>query len=138
MTTYHKTARERVSPVVKNQTPLKPCAKCRRILTRETYCPDCAEKKAKQYQNQRNKEWQHLYGSRWQRARLKFLKLNPLCAECLAHGVTNRATVVDHMQAHKGDLKLFWDTNNWQSLCVTHHNKKTAKEGAWGNERKRR
>lgn len=31
------------------------------------------------------------------------------------------ATVVDHIKPHKGDSQLFWDQDNWQSLCKTHH-----------------
>lgn len=115
-----------------NQAPLKPCAKCKCALTRETYCPDCAEKKAKQYQEQRNKSWQHLYGSRWQRERLAFLKLHPLCVKCEAHGTIEKAKVVDHVVPHKGRERLFWDTDNWQSLCKPCHDQKTAKEGIFG------
>ena len=32
------------------------------------------------------------------------------------------ANVVDHIVPHKGDLHLFWNQGNWQSLCTTHHN----------------
>jgi len=32
------------------------------------------------------------------------------------------ATVVDHIIPHRGDLGLFWDEENWQSLCGTCHN----------------
>ena len=41
---------------------------------------------------------------------------------CLARGRTTAATVVDHIKEHKGDLELFWDQDNWQSLCETDHN----------------
>jgi len=43
------------------------------------------------------------------------------------------ATVVDHITPHKGDNDLFWDRANWQSLCESCHNRKTAAEdmGAW-------
>ncbi|WP_144469068.1 HNH endonuclease signature motif containing protein, partial [Bacillus pumilus] len=35
---------------------------------------------------------------------------------------------------HKGDKKLFWDSSNWQPLCASCHNRKTAKEdGGFGN-----
>ena len=40
---------------------------------------------------------------------------------CEARGRVEPATVVDHIIAHKGDLKLFWDSANWQPLCKPHH-----------------
>jgi 5-methylcytosine-specific restriction protein A len=73
------------------------------------------------------------YGYRWQQARAAFLAANPLCRECEKEGRVTEATVVDHIIPHKGDETLFWDeAGNWQSLCVQHHNEKTAKEGAFG------
>ena len=30
--------------------------------------------------------------------------------------------MVDHVVPHRGDMTLFWDVANWQSLCATHHN----------------
>jgi 5-methylcytosine-specific restriction protein A len=70
-----------------------------------------------------NPAYKKLYGKRWQRLRLAFLKANPLCVMCLARGFTVAAQVVDHIKAHKGDLKLFWDRNNWQALCKLCHDK---------------
>ncbi len=115
----------------------KQCAKCRikLIPVGETYCPECKESKEKQYYQNRNKEWQHLYGSKWQRARKSFLSQYPLCAECLRNGITKAADVVDHIKSHKGNIELFWDVSSWNSLCFRCHNKKTAKEGAFGNKK---
>ncbi len=62
-----------------------------------------------------------LYGSRWQRARLVHLADHPLCVMCQARGRVTAAEVVDHITPHKGDLSLFWDAGNWQSLCRPHH-----------------
>lgn len=31
------------------------------------------------------------------------------------------ATVVDHIVPHRGDMKLFWDRDNWQALCKACH-----------------
>lgn len=48
------------------------------------------------------------------------------------------AEVVDHIQSHKGDMRLFWDESNWQPLCKRHHDIKTASEdGGFGNKRDR-
>lgn len=63
-----------------------------------------------------------LYNYQWQKARKAFLCDNPLCVMCLAEDRTTAANVVDHIKEHKGDLELFWDMDNWQSLCDSHHN----------------
>lgn len=68
------------------------------------------------------------YNARWQRARLMYLREHPLCVECLKSNVVCAASVVDHIEPHKGDMELFWDEDNWQSLCKRHHDKKTGKE----------
>jgi 5-methylcytosine-specific restriction enzyme A len=31
------------------------------------------------------------------------------------------ATIVDHKIPHKGDYDLFWNQDNWQSLCASCH-----------------
>lgn len=67
------------------------------------------------------------YGSRWNRARKRFLEAHPLCEECLKHGRYVKATDVDHIIPHRGDQKLFWDESNWQALCHSCHSKKTAR-----------
>lgn len=77
------------------------------------------------------------YDSKWDKARLHFLAHHPLCAQCEREGRTTAATVVDHVIPHKGDMVLFWDSGNWQSLCARHHNIKTSNEGAFGREVKR-
>lgn len=43
------------------------------------------------------------------------------------------ATVVDHKMPHKGNMALFWDHDNWQSLCKPCHDYKTAtQDGGFG------
>jgi len=59
------------------------------------------------------------YDYRWQQARIEYLQQNPFCVHCLPLYVA--ATVVDHVVPHRGDKVLFWDRNNWQSLCKTCH-----------------
>lgn len=72
-----------------------------------------------------------LYGRRWKSARAVFLRANPLCVECTRRGLTVLAAVVDHVTPHRGDMSLFWDSNNWQSLCKTCHSswKQAAEHG---------
>jgi 5-methylcytosine-specific restriction enzyme A len=114
--------------------PLKPCNKqgCPN-LTRERYCDD-HKQLARTYDNNRGTAAQRGYNSKWRKARLGYLKKHPLCVQCECEGKLTPATVVDHIIPHKGDKQLFWDKNNWQSLCAHHHSIKTAKEdGGFGN-----
>jgi 5-methylcytosine-specific restriction enzyme A len=81
----------------------------------------------------RGSSTQRGYGRKWRAARDAFLAANPLCVACLKEGIERLAGVVDHVVPHKGDLKLFWRRSNWQALCSTCHNRKTALEdGRWG------
>ena len=65
------------------------------------------------------------YNRQWQKARARYLQAHPLCVKCMAEGKYVKATVVDHIQPHRGDPALFWDENNWQALCKSCHDKKT-------------
>ena len=80
------------------------------------------------YEQSRPNAYRRLYGRRWRRARRAYLAGNPLCIECLAAGETTLATQVDHIIPHCGDMRLFWDRENWQSLCDSHHTRKTRRE----------
>lgn len=82
------------------------------------------------------------YGYKWQQARAAYLVKHPFCAFCLrdigirydqdaeAIGVQCMegghslpfASVVDHSEAHHGNMDVFWDSTKWQSLCAPHHN----------------
>ncbi|MDQ0027745.1 5-methylcytosine-specific restriction endonuclease McrA [Variovorax paradoxus] len=67
-------------------------------------------------------EYSHWYThSRWRRRRAQFLDKYPLCVFCEREGRVELATVVDHKVPHRGDLELFWDWDNYQSLCKFHH-----------------
>lgn len=73
------------------------------------------------------------YGSRWQKARKGWLHAHPLCVVCEAAGRVVPATDVDHIKPHRGDMALFWDSSNWQSLCHSCHSTKTVQEdGGFG------
>lgn len=74
------------------------------------------------------------YTRKWEKARLAYLRVHPLCVACETeeHQLT-AATVVDHKVPHRGDMTLFWDRSNWQSLCKRHHDRKTAtSDGGFG------
>ena len=73
----------------------------------------------------------------WRRLRASHLASEPLCRECAKADIITPATVVDHIIPHCGDWEGFTDPDNLQSLCVSCHNRKTAREdGAFGNRRK--
>lgn len=61
------------------------------------------------------------YGTAWDKASIAYRKANPLCLGCQAMGRLEPATVVDHVQPHKGNAALFWDEANWQPACTWHH-----------------
>jgi 5-methylcytosine-specific restriction endonuclease McrA len=77
-----------------------------------------------------------LYGHRWRKERLQHLAQHPLCVHCAKQDRTTEAKVVDHKVPHGGDLTLFWDRDNWQSLCKQCHDRKTVVEdGGFGMPR---
>jgi Restriction endonuclease len=101
------------------------------------YCAEHQRLNRKQYDDRRGSAASRGYGSRWQRARAVFLSQHPLCEECAREGALTPATVVDHIQPHRGNQEMFWGVTNWQSLCKRHHDIKTVKEdGGFGNQRK--
>lgn len=76
-------------------------------------------------------QWHHLYvGRTWKKLRLYHLTRNPLCVMCEREGRLTRANVVDHIQAHRGDMQLFVEPGNLQSLCESHHNRDKQREEA--------
>jgi len=65
---------------------------------------------------------------RWRRLSAEWIKRYPFCILCLAHGRTNdgatefalntqRNLIVDHITPHRGDATLYWDQDNWETLC---------------------
>ena len=71
-------------------------------------------------------EYHHLYDrQRWRNKRnglrIIHLRNHPLCVMCDHDGFVIAATVVDHINPHKGDERLFFDPLNLQSLCKRHH-----------------
>jgi 5-methylcytosine-specific restriction enzyme A len=72
------------------------------------------------------------YSGRWRKARARYLAEHPLCASCQAGGRLSSAKVVDHVVPHRGDQRLFWDEDNWEALCKPCHDRKTVRDGRWG------
>ena len=68
----------------------------------------------------------------WRKAAKRFKDKNPLCVECDKKGIITPVKVVDHIVSiNKGGERL--DEANFQSLCESCHNKKSAGEkGGYG------
>ena len=64
----------------------------------------------------------NLYDRFWERYRLVFLRHNADCYSC-----DEKATVVDHLIPHKGDILLFKKLDNHIPLCKRCHDTITAK-----------
>jgi len=114
--------------------PNRPClyAGCRSYASEHSYCVQ-HQGKRRVADVARGTAAQRGYDSKWQRARLEFLRVNPLCGYCLSAGHVVAANVVDHITPHKGDNRLMWSRSNWQALCKPCHDRKTATvdRGAW-------
>ena len=75
------------------------------------------------------KAYRRLYKTaRWLKLRQSVLDDEPLCRYCIEDEVVEEATVVDHIKPHRGDLDLFWDVTNLQSLCSTCHDGRKQRE----------
>jgi 5-methylcytosine-specific restriction protein A len=108
--------------------PYKSLRKCTypgcNVLVKAGRCPEHSTKKV-----ERSAEITALYNSpQWKSMRKSHLARNPWCVDCLAEGKHTFATEVDHVRAHRGDPALFFDDRNLQSLCKSHHSRKTATE----------
>lgn len=59
---------------------------------------------------------------------MRFLAERPLCCYCERKGRVAIATVVDHIDPHKGDQAKFWNEANWQPMCKPCHDSVKAAE----------
>lgn len=94
---------------------------------RHQYAHQKANRKQQQKEyNRTRRENQSFYNStQWKKVREWFRKQNPLCVMCEAEGLTTPTQIVDHIVEIKdGGAPL--DASNLQSLCIRHHNVKTA------------
>lgn len=116
------------------QRAKRPClvSSCKEYASNKGYCEDHQDK-IRTKDRHRGTAHERGYDAQWDKARLEFLDEHPLCVDHKKRGYIEVATVVDHIVPHKGDKKLFWDQNNWQSLCKSCHDRKTQSEdrGSW-------
>ena len=63
----------------------------------------------------------------WRKTRKSYIVRNPMCVHCKREGIDKFGTVIDHIiPISKGGEKL--NPTNFQTLCESHHNSKSAKE----------
>ncbi len=101
---------------------------CNRIVAHGALCAcQIAQTRQRNRRHDRTRPTasQRGYTSKWRTARDAFLAINDRCAW---PGCGKPAEVVDHIQAHRGDPKLFWSRSNWQPLCTSCHNSKKQKQ----------
>jgi hypothetical protein len=69
----------------------------------------------------RDADWRSWYAlERWRRIRRAQLRVEPLCAICSLNGTATTATIVDHVEPHRGDWNAFIG-GRLQSLCAPCH-----------------
>ena len=66
--------------------------------------------------------------TRWRKVRALKLARDPLCEDCLEHGVTEAATQVHHVEGLVKRADLAFVLENLASLCATCHATREAKE----------
>ncbi len=74
-----------------------------------------------QYERERGSARERGYTAEWDKAAREHRREHPFCVNCARRGLLVIATVTDHIVAHRGNVQLFWDRNNWQSLCDPCH-----------------
>lgn len=87
---------------------------------------------------QRQKPWWRWYNSpRWRKLRAIILAANPYCARCEAEGIVTPADTVNHRIRHEGNEELFWDMENLEAVCKSHHSRDIQREEAQAARRGR-
>lgn len=101
------------------------------------YCESHLKQRPASETDQRPTATERGYTWEWAQYSISYRKEHPLCIMCLEEGRVTAAQHVDHVIPVTGpDDPLFWDPNNHQPLCASHHSKKTATEdGAFGNKK---
>lgn len=110
-----------------------------KAIVKDRYCDNHKRQHERDRCERAGTSSQRGYNYKWRLARKAYLMRNALCVYCLSEGNTTAATEVDHIIPHKGDLALFWDQSNWQSLCKSCHSRKTVTDdNGFGNNIKYR
>lgn len=81
----------------------------------------------RKYDDNRPERHRFYRSAEWNKARRRFLARHPLCELCLRENRIVPAVVVDHIK-EIADGGALLDERNFQALCSTCHNRKTAEE----------
>lgn len=73
------------------------------------------------YERSRGSARQRGYSGKWDQLSKAYRVRHPFCVGCQAIGVLRATEVVDHIVPHKGDMALFWASDNRQPSCKWHH-----------------
>ena len=105
---------------------------CALVLDKPGYCDQHRTQVHRDYGRARrgfDAELGFYQSVRWREVRAAFLREHPLCVACKATGLVVAAKVADHIRPLKDGGERF-DWVNLQGLCVSCHNRKTARETA--------
>jgi hypothetical protein len=77
--------------------------------------------------------YRRLYkGSTWKHLRKTQLTQHPLCERCRKRNRLTPATVVHHVDTHRGDLQKFYNPGNLESVCAPCHDSDALSEERLG------
>ncbi|MGN0623609.1 MAG: HNH endonuclease [Oscillospiraceae bacterium] len=105
-------------------------------LTESRFCEKHTKLSNKNYEKyERPYNVSERYGKNWRRTRNTYIRLHPLCEDCLELGLTpvNKSEEVHHiLPKSKGGSD---DFSNLRALCKSCHSRHTAEEGdRWHNK----
>lgn len=117
--------------------PKKPCSYpgcCK--LTHDRYCEEHTKQSNKNYERfERPYNSSEKYGKHWRAIRSRYIKLHPLCEDCLEFGYTpiGKSEEVHHIKPlSKGGTNEY---SNLRALCKSCHSRHTAEDGdRWHNK----
>lgn len=77
------------------------------------------------YDKERESEpWrQWIHSTRYRVAIGVYKSENPLCERCLKENRMVPVYIVHHKIPHEGNAELFWNRDNWESVCNPCHEK---------------
>lgn len=103
-----------------------PAAGCHKTIQHKA--KDCGGHPERAHQGRSNPN-RHIYDSmQWRRLAKQHKRENPLCVMCLKEGIVTPVYCTDHsLPINEGGSPFDW--NNLQSLCRSHHESKSSKEG---------
>lgn len=90
---------------------------CGRVVKAGVRCV-CAKQRKADADKRRPTASDRGYGQSWREARDAHLAAHPNCVRC-----GRPATLVDHRIPHRGDMKLFWRRDLWDSMCTSCHSR---------------